>query len=59
MIFRDTMKFLDLTVWALGSTYDARFLKNIGLFKKITAGEEPPNKTLSWEIRMQNSQFRI
>ena len=53
MIFQDTMKFLDLTLWAPGSTYDARFLKNIGLFKKITAGEEPPNKTLSWEIRMQ------
>ena len=37
-------RFLDLTVGAPGSTHDARFLRNTGLFKRITAGEGLPNK---------------
>ena len=45
--------FLNLTAGAPGSTHDARFLRNSGLFKKATAGEEPPNKTLSCEMIMQ------
>ena len=28
-------RFLNLTVWAPGSTHDARFLRNTGLFKQI------------------------
>ena len=37
---------LDLTVGAPGSTYDASFLRNTGLYKKIISGSGLPHKTV-------------
>ena len=37
-------RILDLTVGAPGNTHDARFLRNIGLYKKIISGGGLPNE---------------
>ena len=39
---------LNLTVRAPGSTHDARFLRNTGLFKQILNGQGFPDKTLDF-----------
>ena len=39
-------RFLNLTAGASGSTHDARFLRNTGLFKQILNGKGLPEKTV-------------
>ena len=39
-------RFLNLTVGAPGSTHDARFLRNTGLFKQILNAQGLPDKTV-------------
>ena len=39
-------RFLNLTAGAPGSTQDARFLRNTGLFKQILNGQALPDKTV-------------
>ena len=45
-LFGYNKRFLNLTFGALGSTQDAKFLRNTGLFKQILNGQGLPDKSL-------------
>ena len=46
MVLVGCKRFLNLTIGALGSTHDARFLRNTSLFKQILNGQGLPDKTV-------------